>query len=87
MEKKQTAIDWLFMELQELESKYAKSNFKISIEVYETTKRCLKEKAKDMEKEQHAITWLDSRIENHGDDYIGKEKSFDQYYAETYEKR
>ena len=87
MEKKQTAVEWLFKELQEWESKYVKSNFKISIEVYETTKTYLKEKAKAMEKEQHAITWLDSRIENHGDDYIGKEKSFEQYYTETYENK
>jgi len=37
-----------------------------------------------MEKEQHADTWLDSRIESNDEDYIGKEKSFEQYYEQTY---
>lgn len=42
------------------------------------------EQALQMEKEQHADTWLDSRLEDKGDNYIGKEKSFEQYYNETY---
>lgn len=40
--------------------------------------------AKQMEKEQHYDTWTDSRIECKGDDYVGKEKTFEQYYNETY---
>jgi hypothetical protein len=39
-----------------------------------------------MEKEQHSDTWIDSRVFDKGDDYIGKTKSFDQYYNETYGK-
>jgi hypothetical protein len=37
-----------------------------------------------MEMRQHENTWIDSRIEIKGDDYIGKEKSFEEYYNETY---
>ena len=40
--------------------------------------------AKQMQKEQHSNTWSDSRTEYKGDDYIGKEKSFEEYYNETY---
>jgi hypothetical protein len=39
-----------------------------------------------MEKEQHKNTWEDSRIESKGDDFIGKEKTFKEYYNETYGK-
>ncbi len=42
------------------------------------------EQAKAMENMQHRNTWEDSRIESKGDDYIGKEKTFEEYYKETY---
>lgn len=40
--------------------------------------------AKEMHKEELLDTWEDSRIEYMGDDYIGKTKSFDDYYNETF---
>jgi hypothetical protein len=88
MEKKQTAVEWLFKELQEWESKYVKSNFKISIEVYETTKTYLKEKANAMHKEQikDAYDWGET---NGSDECNGDgptHDNFDQYYTETYEQ-
>jgi len=43
----------------------------------------LLEQAKEMEKNQHANTWDDSRVEDKGDNYVGKQKSFDNYYNET----
>jgi hypothetical protein len=46
--------------------------------------RVLIEEARAMEKEEHRETWLESRIESKGDDYIGKEKTFEEYYKETY---
>jgi hypothetical protein len=64
----QTAVDWLH-------------------EVYNQQGRILTaqfEQAKQMEKEQHDNTWVDSRIEYNGDDYIGQGKTFEQYYNETY---
>jgi hypothetical protein len=42
------------------------------------------EQAKEMEKEQHANTWDDSRLLDMGDEYIGKQKSFNDYFNETY---
>jgi hypothetical protein len=42
------------------------------------------DKAKEMQKKQHANTWDDSRVEDKGDNYIGKQKSFNDYYEETY---
>ena len=42
------------------------------------------EEAKEMEKEQHANTWDDSRVEDKGDNYVGKQKSFNDYYEQTY---
>jgi hypothetical protein len=40
--------------------------------------------SKEMEKMLHSDTWEESRIEDKGDNYIGKQKSFDDYYTETY---
>lgn len=44
----------------------------------------LEKQAKTMHKEEHENTWIDSRIEDKGNDYIGKQKSFNEYYNETY---
>jgi hypothetical protein len=70
---KQTAVQWLFTLMVD-------PNYPIAEQ-----KKWL-EQAKQMEKAQHADTWLDSRIESNDKDYIGKEKSFEQYYNETYGK-
>ena len=59
-----------------LVEQYANENY--GIEVYE--------QAKQMEKEQHNNTWVDSRIEDRGEGFIGREKTFEQYYNETYGK-
>ncbi len=40
--------------------------------------------AKAMHKDELQNTWEDSRVEDMGDDYIGKTKSFDDYYNETF---
>jgi len=42
---------------------------------------------KQMEREQHADTWLDSRTSYYGDDYIGKQQTFEQYYTQIYGKQ
>ena len=42
------------------------------------------EQAKAMHRQEHENTWIDSRIEDKGDDYIGKQKSFNEYYNETF---
>jgi hypothetical protein len=45
------------------------------------------QQAKEIEKEQMCDTWVDSRTFDKGDNYFGKQKSFDEYYNETYEKK
>ena len=42
------------------------------------------EQAKAMHKDELQNTWEDSRVEDMGDDYIGKTKSFQEYYNETF---
>jgi hypothetical protein len=72
----QTAVDWL---IKEIDSQYPHINI--------LWKQRMIEQAKQMEEEQHGNTWLDSRIENSdGYGYLGKEKTFEQYYNETYNK-
>ena len=73
--KKQTAVEWLGNEL-------VKKGF--PIEKYGMD---LYEQAKEMEKQQHSETWDNSLIENKGDNYIGKEKSFEEYYNETFKNK
>jgi hypothetical protein len=69
----QTAVDWL---IKEIDSQYPNINI--------LWKQRIIEQAKQMEEEQHGNTWIDSRIERNGDDYIGKDKTFEEYYKETY---
>jgi hypothetical protein len=69
--KKQTAVDWLMDKLP-------------TIDKYDPYYEDIIQQAKAMEKEQHSDTWMDSRIEYFGDDYIRKEKSFEEYYNETF---
>ena len=48
--------------------------------------KSLIQQAKQIEIRQHENTWIDSKIEmkGDGDNYIGKEKSFEEYYKENY---
>jgi hypothetical protein len=45
------------------------------------------QQAKEIEKEQMCDTWVDSRTFDKGDNYFGKQKSFDEYYNETFQKK
>jgi hypothetical protein len=73
--KQQTAVEFYAEEFAE----HLKENYGIKI-----TNLTLLKQAKEMEKEQHENTWDDSRLEDMGDNYIGKQKSFNEYYNETY---
>jgi hypothetical protein len=42
------------------------------------------ERYKQMEKDQHEETWFSSRVEDMGDEFKVEQKSFEQYYNETY---
>ena len=72
----QTAINWLREKLEETYDKEGKLPLAYTFS--------LLNKAEQMEKEQHDNTWVDSRIEDMGEGFIGKEKSFEQYYNEVY---
>jgi len=68
---KQTAVEYLINELTMLGHNFKLYKKEIQI-------------AKQMEKEQHNDTWTDSRIEDKGDDYLGKQLSFEEYYNRTF---
>jgi hypothetical protein len=76
--KKVSAVEWLLEQLENQVSDDGKQTMSIRISGY------LREQAKEMEKEQHSETWNDSRIQYKGDNYLGKEKSFEEYYNETF---
>ena len=71
--KKQTAVDWLISQLN-------KPGFAEVVTEEEI------QQAKEMEKEQMSKAWEESRIEDMSDiiNYVGHEKTFDEYYNETF---
>lgn len=75
--KQQTAVEW-----------FANENWKLAIQFLYNEKNEGKyamaydeliEKAKQMEREQHAQTWLNGQVN------MGIKKTFEQYYNGTYE--
>jgi hypothetical protein len=72
--KKQTAVEWLLDNL--ITEPYSEAHFEHNSECWD--------KAKEMEKEQHNITWKESRIVKVVDTYHEKETSFDDYYAQIF---
>ena len=82
MEKKQSSVEWLVNQLidkseyKDLPNNYFLMSDKDIDEIIE--------QAKAMHKEEHEETWIDAKIEDKGDDYIGKEMTFQQYYKKTY---
>lgn len=73
---KQTAVEWLVNHWKKLQSEGEKMSWQQIIDITEL--------AKEMEKEQMENVWHDSRIEDFGDDYIGKQTSFNDYFNETF---
>jgi hypothetical protein len=69
---KQTAVEWLINTVQN-------SAGMEQPEIDDVLERAL-----EMEKEQMRDVWDESRSEYMGDNYIGKEKSFEDYYNETF---
>ncbi len=72
---KQTAVEWLMEQCKA----------KIGVG-FQSVMEAEFQQAKQMEREQHSDTWIDSRVEDKENDYIGKQKSFDEYFTETYGK-
>ena len=75
MANKQTAVDYFFDKI--------KSNFEHDGDKLESV-MFLYAICKEKEREQHENTWIDSRMNDKGDSYIGKQISFEQYYNDTY---
>lgn len=75
MEQKQTAMNELL--------KWVRTSFPMDLDTTQLIENKI-ESLLQKEKEQHMETWSDSRIEYRGDGYIGKEKTFEEYYNETY---
>ena len=73
MTDKQTAVEWLQEKLN-----------KILIDNQIQQTEHLFKQAKKMEWELMENVWHDSRIEDFGDEYIGKQTSFNDYYNKTF---
>jgi hypothetical protein len=82
MEKKQTALDW-YIE-QNFNNIVQRETQQISQDEYVIAYNNLLNQAKQMEKEQHEETWFSSRVEDMGDEFKVEQKSFEDYYNETY---
>lgn len=79
---KQTAVEWFsektFNQIELLKRGY------VNQEEFLGSLLKLRDQAKEMEKEQMRDVWDESRSEYMGDNYIGKEKSFEDCYNETF---
>jgi hypothetical protein len=76
MEKKETAVEYLVEQLFKIHNN--------TTDVKEMNSKSIIEQAKQMEKEQHEETWFSSRDEDMGDEFKVEQKSFEDYYNETY---
>ena len=81
----QTAAEWLAEKYNYIT--WMRNRDEISAGTADQWRREYLEQAKQMEKEQHGDTWLESAASYYGDDYIGKQQTFDQYYTQTYYTR
>jgi len=81
-ETKQSSVEYYAKQLEILADKVFKIG--LTLDEFRIKKHELLNQAKEMEKEQNKNTWEDSRLEDKGDNYIGKQKSFEDYYNETY---
>jgi len=82
-EKEIGAVEWLVEQFENHRATFFKLNDKEE-RVTTLVGEDVVEQAKEMQKKQHANTWDDSRVADKGDNYVGKQKSFNDYYEETY---
>jgi hypothetical protein len=79
---KQTAVE--FLSEKYMYVTWLRNRDEISAEQADKMRVQYLAEAKEIEKEQMCDTWVDSRTFDKGDNYFGKQKSFDEYYNETY---
>ena len=82
---KQTAVEWLAEKYNYVT--WMRNRDEISAGTADEWRKRYLDQAKEMEKEQMEDVWHDSRVEDFGDDYIGKQTSFNDYYNETYKTK
>jgi hypothetical protein len=75
---KQTAVE--FLSEKYMYVTWLRNRDEISAEQADKMRAQYLAEAKEMEKEQMCDTWVDSRTFDKGDNYFGKQKSFDEYY-------
>ena len=75
-----SAVDWLVNEITLMK---VDSN---SLFLNPNEIKGLVQKAKEIEENQHRDTWDESRIENLGDDYLGKQVSFSDYFKKRFKR-
>ena len=77
---KQTAVEWL------IDNWIKFNDIDIELDDFANLRPLLKQ-AKQMEWQQMENVWDDSRIEDFGDEYIGKQTSFNDYYNQTFKQQ
>jgi hypothetical protein len=77
---KQTAVEWLIEKVNGQSTGLGMYGMNVRIDIPAD----IIQQAKEIEKEQMIDVWDESRSEYMGDNYIGKEKSFEDYYNETF---
>lgn len=78
MENKQTAVEWLFEQIED--SVNGRCEWEGKWHSLEDTKQ----KALELEKEQHKETWFSSTTQFDNAAEMTYKKDFEQYYSETY---
>jgi hypothetical protein len=79
---KQPAVEWLFLQMENLITKAKVTDMDNNDFVIEKVK--LLQQAKQMEEEQHQETWFDSTKQFDNSAEMTYKKEFKQYYKETF---
>jgi hypothetical protein len=79
---KQTAVEWLFLQMENLITKAKVTDMDNNDFVISKVK--LLQQAKQMEKEQHQETWFESTTQFDNSAEMTYRKEFEQYYNETF---
>lgn len=81
---KQTAVEWQFEQFFNSFEKF--NNGECTFNEYLKRNLEIRKQAKEMEKEQHKQTWLDSTAQFDNAAGMTYKKDFEQYYNETFKQ-
>jgi hypothetical protein len=82
---KQTAVEWQFEQFFNSFEKF--NNGECTFNEYLKRNLEIRKQAKEMEKEQHKQTWLDSTAQFDNAAEMTYKKDFEQYYNETFKQQ